>query len=171
MNPNLFPIAGPWRGRLAIAARPRGGDWLDDDIAALGIAGVNFLVSLLTSGEVAELGLSGEAQLSKAHGIQFLSFPIADRSVPVSAQSTLEFARKLEAALQEGKTVALHCRQGIGRSALLSGCLLVLSGLSPDAAFQAVSAGRGREVPETEEQRRWLTGFAQAARSLRRAAN
>ena len=32
MNPDLFWITGPWRGRLAIATRPRGGEWLGDEI-------------------------------------------------------------------------------------------------------------------------------------------
>ena len=28
----LYWISGPWAGKLAIAARPRGGDWLEDEI-------------------------------------------------------------------------------------------------------------------------------------------
>jgi hypothetical protein len=32
--PTLYWIEGPWTGRLAISARPRGWDWLQDDVAA-----------------------------------------------------------------------------------------------------------------------------------------
>ena len=52
----LFWIDDPWpyTGRLAIAARPRGGDWLQDELASwrdvLGAGGV--VVSLLTAEEV-----------------------------------------------------------------------------------------------------------------------
>jgi len=43
-----------WIDRLAkrllgIMPRPRGGDWLDDELQALGKAGVNVVVSLLTA--------------------------------------------------------------------------------------------------------------------------
>lgn len=46
-----FRIAGPWPGRLAISARPRGGDWLPDEIRAWLRAGIDTVVSLLTATE------------------------------------------------------------------------------------------------------------------------
>src|SRR5262249_9722902 len=88
------------------------------------------------------------------------SFPIVDRGVPVSRTAALEFARKLEALLAAGRTVAIHCRQGIGRSALLAACVLALSGVAPDATFQRLSAARGCSVPEPAEQREWVMVFA-----------
>ena len=30
-----YQIEGPWPGRLAIVPRPRGGDWLADEVRAL----------------------------------------------------------------------------------------------------------------------------------------
>ena len=51
MTPDLFWIVGPWRGRLAIAARPRGGDWLEDEITGWRLAGIDIVVSLLESHE------------------------------------------------------------------------------------------------------------------------
>src|ERR1700743_3176736 len=45
-------------GRLAIVPRPRGGDWLADDLHALRREGIDILVSLLTPSEVEELGLT-----------------------------------------------------------------------------------------------------------------
>ncbi|MDP2708210.1 MAG: hypothetical protein Q8O70_12020, partial [Burkholderiales bacterium] len=64
-------------------------------------------------------------------------------------------------ALAEGKNLAIHCRQGIGRSALLAACLLIMTGVDPDTAFQRLSAARGCAVPETAEQREWVRKFAQ----------
>jgi hypothetical protein len=37
----------PLTGRLAIAARPRAGDWLVDEVAAWRAAGIDLVVSLL----------------------------------------------------------------------------------------------------------------------------
>src|SRR3989304_274314 len=118
----LYCIEGPWTGRLAIVPRPRGGDWLEDEVQEWQHAGLDRVVSLLTPDEVADFDLGKEEAWCQAHGIQFISFPIADRSVPASRNAALALARQLEHALAEGERVAVHCRQGIGRAALLAAC-------------------------------------------------
>ena len=160
MRTELYWIEGPWQSRLAILPRPRGGDWLEDEVRAWRVAGADVIVSLLTSDEIADLDLAQEAGLCQANGIQLLSFPIVDRGVPASRRATLDFVKKLDNILAEGKSIAIHCRQGIGRSALIAACLLVLSGIDPEMAFRRVSAARGCSVPETSEQRQWATEFA-----------
>src|SRR4030067_2746221 len=161
MRTELYWIEGPWQGKLDILPRPRVGDWLEDEVRAWRAAGVAFVVSLLTSDEVADFDLAQEGSLCEAHGIDFRPFPIVDRSVPASRKATLDFVQKLAKLLAEGKSIAIHVRQGIGRSALIAASLLVLSGIVPEAAFQRVSKGRGCSVPETSEQRQWLMEFAQ----------
>ncbi len=160
MKTELHWIEGPWPGRLAISSRPRGGDWLEDEVRSWQQAGLDMIVSLLTEDEITDLELTQEAELCQAHGLQFLTFPIVDRGVPSSRRATLDFVRKLEDALAEGKNLVIHCRQGIGRSALIAACLLVLSGTDPETAFRRVSAARGVSVPETPEQRKWVMDFA-----------
>ncbi len=161
MRTELYWIEGPWQGKLAILPRPRGGDWLEDEVQGWRAAGVDVVVSLLTSDEVADFDLAQEGRSCEAHGIDFRPFPIVDRSVPASRKATLDFAKKLAKLLAEGKSVAIHCRQGIGRSALIAASLLVLAGIAPEAAFLRVSEGRGCSVPETPQQRQWLMEFAQ----------
>lgn len=160
MRTDLYWVDGPWQGRLAIMPRPRGGDWLADEVRAWRSAGVDIIVSLLTRDEIAELGLVQEAELCEANGIRFLSLPIVDYGVPASRTDTLDFVKKLDNSLAEGKCVAIHCRGGIGRSALIAACLLVLSGIDPEMAFRRVSTARGCSVPETYEQRQWVVEFA-----------
>jgi protein-tyrosine phosphatase len=63
---------------------------------------------------------------------------------------------RIAAQLDAGKNVAVHCRQGAGRSGMIEAGVLVTSGASPEEALQAVSSARGAEVPETLEQRRWM---------------
>jgi protein-tyrosine phosphatase len=160
MRTELYWIEGPWPGKLAISLRPRGGDWLEDEVRSWQQSGLEVIVSLLTDDETVGLDLAQEAELCQVHGLQFLAFPIVDRGVPSSRWATLEFVRKLDDALAKGKNVAIHCRQGIGRSALIAACLLALSGTKPETAFQRVSAARGCPVPETLEQRKWIMEFA-----------
>ena len=166
MKTDIYWIEGPWHGRLAILPRPRGGDWLADEVRSWKKAGINIVVSLLTPDETSDLELTQESKLVHVDGLEFLSFPIVDRSVPGSQGKALEFVRKLGNALDQGKHVGIHCRQGIGRSAVIAASLLVLSGLDPEIAFQRVSDARGVSVPETPEQREWVITLSQAVAAL-----
>jgi|SRR5271165_37919 len=156
MNPDLFWIPGPWPGRLAIVTRPRGGDWLDDEASGWRRAGVDVAVSLLESEEAAQLNLLEEPRAAEANGIRFVSFPIPDRGVPASIPGAAAIIADITASLELGKNVAVHCRQGIGRSGLIAAAVLAASGISSERAIQAVSAARGQTVPETAEQLSWL---------------
>jgi len=160
MKTEPYWIDGPWPGRLAIVPRPRGGDWLEDEVGAWRQAGLDVVVSLLTQDEVADLDLAQEAELSQAGGIQFIGFPIPDRSVPLSRRATVELVKTLHKLLAEGKNVGLHCRQGLGRSAVVAACLLIFSGVDPESAFQHISVARECIVPETAEQREWVIACA-----------
>jgi hypothetical protein len=74
-----FPIPGPWRGRLAVIPRPRGGDWLEDEAKAWRRNGIDLVVSLLENEEAEQLDLLAERRAAESNGIQFIPFPIPDR--------------------------------------------------------------------------------------------
>ncbi len=162
MRTELFWIKGPWPGHLAIMPRPRGGDWLEEEIQAWRRSGIDVIVSLLTPDEHAELNLVEEGNLCRAHGIEFVSFSIMDRGVPPSTEALSDLTTALASQLAEGKSIAVHCRQGIGRAGLVAICLLLLSGVEQGAARASVSSARGCSVPETPEQLRWITSFAKS---------
>ena len=156
----IYWLEGPWPGRLAIVTRPRGDDWLADDIQQWQRNGIEIVISLLTPRENSELGLSQEAVVTGQRGIHFLSFPISDRAVPSSLSAMRAFTEKVSALLAQGKHVAIHCRQGIGRSALLAASLLVNAGVEVEQAFAQIEGARGVPVPDTLEQRQWVEKFA-----------
>jgi protein-tyrosine phosphatase len=156
MKPDLYWIPGPWRGRLAVAARPRGGDWLADEARGWRDAGIDVMVSLLEEEEAAQLNLSGEAAAADANGVRFISFPIPDRGVPAAGPGARSLLAAISDALAEGSNVAVHCRQGVGRSGLIAVAVLADSGVDVEQAIRTVSSARGQSVPETADQRRWL---------------
>src|SRR5262245_53405035 len=135
MRTELFWIKGPWHGRLAIMPRPRGGDWLEEEIQSWRRSGVDVVVSLLTPDEQAEFDLVAESNLCRPNGIDLVSFPIVDRSVPSSMEAFSELLTALTEQLGIGKNVAVHCRQGIGRAGLVAIGLLVMSGVEQSAAI------------------------------------
>lgn len=162
MRRNVYWIDGPWPGKLGILPRPRGTDWLDDEVVAWKDAGVNVVVSLLTLGEDLELGLSNERTLVQQNGLTFIGFPIPDYSVPSSMKTTRQLVSELQDCLARGKNVGVHCRQGIGRSSLVAACVLVTAGESAGTAFQQIKSARGLQVPDTPEQRDWVAAFARS---------
>lgn len=156
----VYWIAGQWKGRLAIVSRPRGADWLADDTAAWRAAGIDVVVSLLQPHEARHLELEDEATVAAASGVDFLAFSIPDEGVPASRESAAGLIDDIIGALMRGRTVAIHCRQSIGRSGLIASGVLVAAGADPVSAIEIVSAARGLDVPETDEQRQWLGTFA-----------
>jgi protein-tyrosine phosphatase len=156
MRSELHWIEGPWSGRLAIMPRPRGGDWLEDEIASWRRLGIDVIVSTLTTEENSELDLTGEREVCEGGKIAFVSFPIEDRGTPSSRSATLELVRRLGQELSSGKKIAIYCRQGVGRSALLAACILAANGVKPASAWERIATPRGCVVPDTSEQREWV---------------
>ena len=164
MRAPLYTVQELSIGKVSIMARPRGGDWLLDEVKALHASGVDILVSLLTPAEVYELDLAEEAAFCQQQGITYLSLAIPDRSVPPFSEPTFLFLKQLRTSLSEGKHLAFHCRHGLGRAVLMAASVLVLTGLTPEHAFDLLSRARGYAVPETEEQRAWVIAFFQHLR-------
>jgi protein-tyrosine phosphatase len=157
MTAEIYWIIGLRPGRLAILGRPRSGDWLADEIADWKAAGLTDVISLLEDGEVRDLGLAREAELAQCAGLAFYRFPIPDRGVPASPSAAQTLWRQLATKIQEGRSVGIHCRAGIGRSGLTATGVLLQLGLPESEAWLRVSKARGLTVPDTDEQRRWLT--------------
>jgi protein-tyrosine phosphatase len=160
MQAELYWIEGPWPGRLAIMPRPRGGDWLEEEAASLRRMGIDLVVSTLTKEETAELDLAREEEVCTEGKIAFIAFPIEDRGTPSSRKATLDVVRRLEPELELGKKIGIHCRQGVGRSALLAACILTASGIDPASAWERIEAARGCSVPDTSAQREWVVRFS-----------
>ena len=165
MRAEIYPIPGAPAGRLAIMPRPRAGDWLEDEVALWRGAGLDVIVSLLEDGEVAELGLQQEQELCERAELTFLRLPIPDRGVPGSRQEVARLVEALVQRLRQGQGVGIHCRIGVGRSALVAACVLSALGMALDAAWPAIALARGLSVPDTPEQRTWPALLVTQART------
>ena len=164
MRSTIYWIDAPAPGRLGIMARPRAGEWLHDEIAGWEAAEIKCVVCLLEKDEIDELGLSDEEALCQSRGMEFVSFPIPDRGLPRTTEHTEALARTIARKLKDGATVAVHCRAGIGRSSLFAACTLISLGFDADSAFDMIAKARGIKVPDTDEQRNWVTSFEKTNR-------
>ena len=156
MSADIYWIADvPW-GRLAILGRPRAGKWLHDEITDWAANGITDVVSLLEEHEIRELELTREAEVVRQAGLDFEKFPIPDRGVPTSLELAHDLWHRLEAKLRCGRSVGIHCRASIGRAGLIAVGTLLRLGVGEGDAWQRASVARGRQVPDTDEQRLWV---------------
>lgn len=153
MPSDLYWIDAAPEIQLAIMARPRAGDWLEDEIAHWRRSGVGIVVSLLEPHEIDDLGLENEAALCAENGIQYLSFPMPDRGVPDDPGVAMRFAGEMAG---KGKPIAIHCRAGIGRSSILAAAVLISRGINAVEALSAIGRARGTSIPDTDAQRDWV---------------
>ncbi len=156
-SPFWIPTDTP--GRLAILARPRGGESLRDDAAEWKHAGLHTVVSLLGEEEETDLELSDEASQCVRAGLQFLAAPVMDRGLPDDTSAFGELAAELAAKVAAGASIGIHCRLGIGRSPLLAIAVLITLGVPAPEAIRRASVARGRPVPETPEQLEWISRY------------
>jgi hypothetical protein len=105
-------------GAVGVMPRPRGGDWLEDEIAALAGAGVTTLVSLLEPAEEDDLKLERERSTAEALGLDYLSLPMPDRGTPLDSRATLRVVELLAIAI--GMAVVSWCIVGKGSAVRLS---------------------------------------------------
>ena len=84
MRKELYWLDESWPCSLAVGPSPRGGEWLKDDVSSWKRAQVDGVLSLLTPDEEQEMDLRDEAGAVRAQGMNFTSFPILDRQIPMS---------------------------------------------------------------------------------------
>ncbi len=123
----------------------RGGGELhqfDDELPELSRAGIGGVVSLLN--------IPTDAKLYADAGFEFICLPIADGQPP-SLQQVSEFVAFVDAIRKRGKSIAVHCEAGCGRTGTMLCAYLITKGLRPDAAIEQVRSAEPSAV-ETASQ-------------------
>ena len=158
MNSDIYWIREENLGdcKLGTMARPRGNDWLEDEIKWMKIKGVDILVSLLETIESNDLGLENEELFCENKGIEFINFPIRDVQTPKNESDFCDLVNQLTNRIKAGKSVVIHCRMGIGRASILAAAILMKFEFNSTDVFDIISKYRKLKVPDTDEQRNWL---------------
>ena len=145
--------------RLAIVLRPRGDDWLRDELRRFKDGGIDILVSLLEHHEADWLGLIEEGRQAQEIGLHFLSYPIPDTQIPANSRNFRSFTAGLAGRLRNGERIGIHCRGSIGRATITAACTLIHLGWNAKDALRAIELARGCPVPDTPDQRRWILRY------------
>jgi ADP-ribosyl-[dinitrogen reductase] hydrolase len=169
-------------GRLLAGEHPAGRVELPDGasrtrVLGLVAAGINCFVDLTEEGEC----VAYEPMLPPS--ATYLRRPIRDQQVPRRAAQMRRIQDEIASALAAGHKVYVHCRAGIGRTGLVTGCFLVEQGREGEQALselnllwtaQCARAATWPTIPQTLEQAsyicEWTPRRALSARARRAAA-
>lgn len=144
---------------LGIMPRPKGDEWLTEEIKRLKQMGIQTVVSLLEKEEMQELGLRAEEVACRANGLEYINFPIKDRNIPHNQIVVNRLIKELKQKIDSGEMIVLHCRMGVGRAAIIAGALLLQYEYTTEQIIEKISHARGLKVPDTDEQVKWLRKF------------
>jgi len=130
------------------------------------------LVSLVEESELSDLGIADLENECRVQGIELIRFPLKDFSVPPSPKQFAVLIREIVKRLKDGKTVAVHCKGGLGRAGLTAACAVIALSdckVSGAGAIEAVRAARKGAV-ETLEQETFVGNFSEHWQSFKKEA-
>lgn len=124
------------------------------EIEGLREAGVTLFLDLTQDGELEPYAAHIPAPA------RYANRPIGDFSVP-TRDELIALLDEIDAELERGGVVYVHCWAGCGRTGVVVGSWLVRHGLDPEEALRMVADLRGRGCPQTLEQRDLVLGWQQ----------
>jgi hypothetical protein len=170
VRPGLL-LAGEYPGAFEEA-------WARRKVRRMLEAGIRVFVDLTEDGELAPYDhLVMEEARALGVDAEHLRFPIRDVCVPETPEHVESTLDAIDAALDAGRAVYVHCWGGIGRTGTIVGCYLVRHGRTGDEALEQIAEwwttvekrSRRPRSPETDEQcdyvRSWRSGAASRDRA------
>ena len=145
--PNSYWVV---RDRLAAGEYPGA---IDPDEAATKLgalldAGVDHFIDLTKEGEFTSFykplapysEIAGKEASGRGLTVRWERHPICNMSIPSSPEQTAATLDAIDSALDDSKTVYVHCWGGVGRTGTVVGCWLVRHGCTGDEALGRVAA-------------------------------
>lgn len=146
------------KGRLYVSPMPFGP--YDPGNALLKIYNqrkIQFVVMLVTDVELARKAKKDVINIYKENGIEPIRFPIADYTSP-ELHAFSKVVDQVVGYLKAGANVAVHCNAGVGRTGVMTGCI-VRDFLGVDAEDARTYIRQYMQTNMTDEQRRLMARF------------
>jgi protein-tyrosine phosphatase len=135
-------------GRLIAGRHPCawGSENASAEVRELATAGVTLFLDLTQSGELEPYASHVEPPA------RYVNRPIRDFSIP-GRDALVATLDEIDAEIEAGGLVYVHCWAGCGRTGVVVGTWLVRHGVAPNEALRRIADARGLGCPQTLEQR------------------
>lgn len=161
-------------GRLLVGEHPGSQSRADamERLRRFLVAGVTCFVDLTEPDELPSYESLLPFETPDGRRVEYLREPIRDHGVPDGPETVSRAIDLIDDALESGHVVYLHCRAGIGRSAMIAGCWIANHGAGENALErlqevwrQSERARRWPAVPETDEQTEFVRDWSKRCRA------
>ena len=121
---------------------------LEQALLALKQAGAAGVITLMPHSELAASGAGQIAQQCQALDLAWYHLPVADEQVPLEdfGEGWRASRQALVEHLRGGRSLAIHCKGGSGRTGLIAARLLIEAGIARSEAIALVQALRPKAI-------------------------
>ncbi|MCA9682743.1 MAG: isochorismatase family protein [Myxococcales bacterium] len=148
-------------GRVGLTLLPGRRDYgrdLGDDLATLRADGIGRVLCMVPRDELERYGVGDLLDAYREAGLTALHLPVVDQKASSVADMDQALAF-IDAGVQAGEAVLVHCVGGLGRSGMAVACYLGKQGLDAAEAIARVRGARGPRAVETAVQEDFVRGY------------
>lgn len=125
---------------------------IDLDLQELERLDIKVLVLLIEYKEINALQVASLPEKCITNDISLLLYPIVDNSIPEDLTTFEELIQTICNTLSHNYNIAIVCKGGLGRSGMVSACVLTKFGMSPSDAIKTVQQGRPHSIGRNHQQ-------------------
>nr|WP_256834616.1 cyclin-dependent kinase inhibitor 3 family protein [Pseudomonas oleovorans] len=121
---------------------------LEDALLALKQAGAAGVITLMPYNELSANGAERIAQQCQALDLAWYHLPVADEQVPLEdfGEGWRASRQVIVEHLRAGRSLAIHCKGGSGRTGLIAARILIEAGIARGEAIALVQALRPKAI-------------------------
>ena len=121
---------------------------LEDALLALKQAGAAGVITLMPYNELSANGAEQIGQQCQALALAWYHLPVADEQVPLEdfGEGWRASRQVIVEHLRAGRSLAIHCKGGSGRTGLIAARILIEAGIARDEAIALVQALRPKAI-------------------------
>lgn len=156
----------PGKHARSLLASPPWARDLSADVQAIKAWGAMAVLTLIEPKELVALQVADLGAVVRSAGMAWLHQPICDGHAPDASfmRQWPALRSDLLALVQQGGSVLVHCRGGLGRAGTVAALLAIETGMAPAAAIAAVRAVRPGAI-ETAAQEAFVRAYRPASLS------